>query len=233
MVASFARKAGPPPLLNHSPVSKREVLVASPSPFPGSRRALPRSARLPGWHPLASRPSSRRRTLTQISRGLTKGGVLLPSTCALVLDGVPSGRLHEGFPTSPGPRGLACLQHGGVRVHETGQAGTGVAPLGGDPAVAHVPALSQRFLDHRTAVAALREPGPPGVELDHLPEGTREARGTGARRTFQGRCAQPSARTVSATPGRRSVPDGSCCEAESTRWASCPWLRLRVAASLR
>jgi hypothetical protein len=34
--------------LNHSPVSKREVLAASPPPFPGSRSAFPPHARLPG-----------------------------------------------------------------------------------------------------------------------------------------------------------------------------------------
>src|SRR5262249_8882356 len=45
-------------------------------------------------------------------------------------------------------------------------------PLGGDPAVAPVPALRERFLLHRTAVTALRQPGLPGVQLDHLPAST-------------------------------------------------------------
>ena len=101
----------------------------------------------------------------------------MPSTRALVFDGVLSGRLHEGFPTSPGIFGLACLQHGGVRVHETGQVGAVEVPLGGDPTVAHMPALPQRFLDHSTAVAALRELRLAGVELDHLPASTRSQAG--------------------------------------------------------
>src|SRR5215472_743559 len=108
------------PNLNHSPVSKREVLVASPPPFPGSRSALPPHYSIPGLS-VGWPPFRRRRTLTRINRRLTKGGQRLPSTRALVQGGVLSGRLHEGFPTSPGLLGLACLQHGGVRVHETGQ----------------------------------------------------------------------------------------------------------------
>src|SRR5262249_30944321 len=40
-----------------------------------------------------------------------------------------------------------------------------------------VPALPQWFLLHRTAVAALREPGPSGVELDDLPASKRRQAG--------------------------------------------------------
>ena len=96
----------------------------------------------------------------------------MPSTRALVLDSVLKGRLHEGFPTSPGLLGLTHLQHAGLWVHETGQIGAVEVPLGTDPAVARMPALPQRFLLHRAAVAALREPGLSGVELDHLPAST-------------------------------------------------------------
>ena len=103
--------------LNHSPAFKREVLAASPLPFPGSRSTLPFRYSIPdlsiGWPTFR-----RRRALTRISRGLTKGGQRLPSTCALVLDGVLSGRLHEGFPTSPGRFGLTRLQHGGFWVEK-------------------------------------------------------------------------------------------------------------------
>ena len=150
--------------------------MTSPPPLPGSRRTLPLGYSIPalsvGWPTFR-----RRRTLTRISRGLTKGGQHMPSTRALVQGGVLVGRLHEGFPTSPGRSGLTRLQHGGVRVHETGQVGTVQVSLGRDSAVAHVPALRERFLLHRAAVAALREPGPPGVQLDHLPASTRSQAG--------------------------------------------------------
>ena len=79
----------------------------------------------------------------------------MPSTCALVFDGVLSGRLHEGFPTSPGFLGLTRLQHGSSRVDKTGQVGAVEVSLGGDPTGTHVPALRERLLLHRAAVAAL------------------------------------------------------------------------------
>ena len=86
----------------------------------------------------------------------------MPSTRALVLDGVLSGSLHEGFPTSPGLLGLTRLQHGGIWVHKTSQVGAVEVSLGGDPAVAHVPALMEGFLDHRPATFSAARASPAG-----------------------------------------------------------------------
>jgi hypothetical protein len=93
----------------------------------------------------------------------------MPTSRGLVLNGVLIGRLHEGFPTSPGVLGLACLQHGGFWVHKTRQVGAVEVSLGGNATRAAVPALPQGLLLDRPAVAALRELRPPGAQLDHLP----------------------------------------------------------------
>jgi hypothetical protein len=101
----------------------------------------------------------------------------MPSTRALVGDGVLIGRMHEGFPTSPGYFRLACLQHGGFGVHEPGQMRTVQVSLGRDSTGTRMPALPQRLVLDRPAMAALRELGPPGVQLDHVPASTRSQAG--------------------------------------------------------
>src|SRR5579862_2399700 len=90
--------------LNHSPAFKREVLAASPLPFPGSRSTLPFRYSIPdlsiGWPTFR-----RRRALTRISRGLTKGGQRLLSTRALVFDGVALRPPARGVPHVARPLG--------------------------------------------------------------------------------------------------------------------------------
>ncbi len=79
----------------------------------------------------------------------------MPATCALVVDGVLVGRLHERFRTSPGVFGLTLLQHGGVHIYKSRQMRAVEISLGGDPTGTPMPALTQGLFDHHPTVATL------------------------------------------------------------------------------